>query len=491
MKRLLSVALLLALGSSAFGQIEGNAPPGQVRGNNTAGARPGQWQTMTSMFDRAFGTTDAGFLQKNSTWVVNTMTGDATLDHSGVLTIGSAKISYAKIQNVAASRLLGNPTGSPAAPSEISLGATLAFSGTALQTAAFTGDATASANSYALTLATVNANVGSFGSATQCPSVTLDGKGRATAASQTACTPALANITGFGTGVAAALAVNVGTAGAPVLLNGAGGSPSSLGTLPAHTLGGTVSGGGNQINNVIIGTTNPLASFFTTLTAGVNGGTGGSLTLNGATSGSAIIQVNAAAGATTFQLPVGNGTSGFVLSTNGAGVTSWISASGTGTVTSVTCNGGLTGGTFTTIGTCAVDIATATNFRAGTANKILDAAGVFTTETTTTFGATTTFDLSTFINTAVTLTGNITTMTVSNPKAGQCGMITFIQDGTGSRTTVWSSTFKFAGGTTPTLTTGAGGVDTLFYCCRSTSVCQAALNKAFSLWDRPNLKKAA
>jgi hypothetical protein len=36
-------------------------------------------------------------------------------------------------------------------------------------------------------------------------------------------------------------------------------------TLPAHTLGGTVSGGGNQINNVIIGTIAPLAGSFTTV----------------------------------------------------------------------------------------------------------------------------------------------------------------------------------------------------------------------------------
>lgn len=34
-------------------------------------------------------------------------------------------------------------------------------------------------------------------------------------------------------------------------------------TLPALSLGGTVSGGGNQINNVIIGTTTPLAGSFT------------------------------------------------------------------------------------------------------------------------------------------------------------------------------------------------------------------------------------
>ena len=42
-----------------------------------------------------------------------------------------ANVTYAKIQNVAASRVLGNPTGAPAAVSEISLGAGLAFSGSA------------------------------------------------------------------------------------------------------------------------------------------------------------------------------------------------------------------------------------------------------------------------------------------------------------------------------------------------------------------------
>ena len=43
--------------------------------------------------------------------------------------------------------------------------------------------------------------------------------------------------------------------------------PSFSTTLPALTLGGTISGGGNQINNVIIGSSTPLAGTFTTLTA--------------------------------------------------------------------------------------------------------------------------------------------------------------------------------------------------------------------------------
>jgi len=55
-------------------------------------------------------------------------------------------------------------------------------------------------------------------------------------------------------------------------------------TLPAHTLGGTVSGGGNQINNVIIGTVTPLAGFFTNVSASglaaVGGSTGADRVLN-------------------------------------------------------------------------------------------------------------------------------------------------------------------------------------------------------------------
>jgi hypothetical protein len=57
-----------------------------------------------------------------------------TIGASAVTTskINAAAVTYAKIQNVAATALLGNPTGSPAAPSEITLGANLSFSGTTL-----------------------------------------------------------------------------------------------------------------------------------------------------------------------------------------------------------------------------------------------------------------------------------------------------------------------------------------------------------------------
>jgi hypothetical protein len=71
----------------------------------------------------------------------------------GTANISAAAVTYAKMQNVTAARLLGNPTGGAAAPSEISLGATLTFSGAALQTIAMTGDVTSSANAFATTIA--------------------------------------------------------------------------------------------------------------------------------------------------------------------------------------------------------------------------------------------------------------------------------------------------------------------------------------------------
>jgi hypothetical protein len=50
-----------------------------------------------------------------------------------------------------------------------------------------------------------------------------------------------------------------------------------------------------------------------------------------------------------------------------------------------------------------------------------------------------------------------------SPSGGQCGAITVRQDGTGSRTLVYSGGWQFAGGTAPTLTTTASGVDVLSY----------------------------
>lgn len=60
-----------------------------------------------------------------------------------------------------------------------------------------------------------------------------------------------------------------------------------------------------------------------------------------------------------------------------------------------------------------------------------------------------------------------TSFTASNMTAGQSGVITLIQDATGSRTASWSGDFEFAAGTAPTLSTAANAVDVLPYYIRA------------------------
>ena len=99
--------------------------------------------------------------------------------------------------------------------------------GTVFLNKSVSADATL-ADTGALTLATVNSNVGTFGSATAAPAVTVNAKGLVTAVSTNTITPAIGSVTGLGTGIATALGVNTGSAGAPVLFDGAGGTPSSV-----------------------------------------------------------------------------------------------------------------------------------------------------------------------------------------------------------------------------------------------------------------------
>lgn len=77
----------------------------------------------------------------------------------------------------------------------------------------------------------------------------------------------------------------------------------------------------------------------------------------------------------------------------------------------------------------------------------------------------------------VTLAGNRILGSPTNRVAGQGGAIFITQDATGSRTLSFGTSWKFPGGTAPTLSTAAGSVDRLDYLVLSSLVIHAALSK--------------
>lgn len=89
------------------------------------------------------------------------------------------------------------------------------------------------------------------------------------------------------------------------------------------------------------------------------------------------------------------------------------------------------------------------------------------TITSDTDAATITFDLNASDWHTVTLGGN-RTLALTNATVGQQFTIALVQDATGSRTVTWFNTIKWAGGTTPTLTTTNGKADIFTFKCYST-----------------------
>jgi hypothetical protein len=88
-----------------------------------------------------------------------------------------------------------------------------------------------------------------------------------------------------------------------------------------------------------------------------------------------------------------------------------------------------------------------------------------TVSTNATSGIAATIDLDNGNVHDLTLTANCT-LTFSNPPAtGKAGSFTLIlrQDATGSRTVTWPASVKWSGGTAPTLTTTASGIDILTF----------------------------
>ncbi len=150
-----------------------------------------------------------------------------------------------------------------------------------------------------------------------------------------------------------------------------------------------------------------------------------------------------------------------------------------GVVSNIIASTGLTGGTITTTGTIAADIATAAQILADTANKLIEPVGLWSSVLVSTLTFTTStvsVDFNTGINFALTLTGNVSALgNPTNTKIGQAGVIWFTQDATGGRTLGYQSSWRFIGGTAPSLTATASAVDMLSYVVKDSTHVYASL----------------
>ena len=89
-------------------------------------------------------------------------------------------------------------------------------------------------------------------------------------------------------------------------------------------------------------------------------------------------------------------------------------------------------------------------------------------------------DLDRNANFKLTLSGNITLANPANLTAGTTGSIFVVQDGTGSRTVSYGSSWDFVGGTAPTMTTAASSVDRIDYIVLDSTNIHAVATLAYS-----------
>ena len=95
-------------------------------------------------------------------------------------------------------------------------------------------------------------------------------------------------------------------------------------------------------------------------------------------------------------------------------------------------------------------------------------------------GTNITVDFNVGQNFTVTLAGNRTLDNPDNCVAGQVGSIFVVQDGTGSRTLAYGTSWDFAGGEAPVLSTDAAAIDRIDYIVHTSTDVHAVLTKAYS-----------
>lgn len=156
------------------------------------------WINQSDGFTRSFN----DVLTANRVWTLP----DASMTLAGI----NLAQTFSAVQTFGAAPVFSTITGSTQCLQANSAGSVSGAGAACLlgnQTITLSGDVTGSgATAISTTLATVNSNVGTFGSATQAAQVTVNAKGLTTAASNVTITPAVGSITGLGTGVGTFLA---------------------------------------------------------------------------------------------------------------------------------------------------------------------------------------------------------------------------------------------------------------------------------------------
>ena len=200
---------------------------------------------------------------------------------------------------------------------------------------------------------------------------------------------------------------------------------------------------------------------------------------------SAITSINTVIGTVSGALATSIGNSNTNITTNANAITSINTVIGTvsgALATSIANHLPLAGGTLTGIvsGTDIYVSAIAIGVNSLLGKDLHIEAAAVADIVSLTDGANISVDFNSGQNFHLTLGGNRTLDNPTNCVPGQTGSIFIVQDGTGSRTLAYGTSWEFIGGTAPTLTTDADAVDRLDYIVRTSTAVQSILSQGYS-----------
>ena len=200
---------------------------------------------------------------------------------------------------------------------------------------------------------------------------------------------------------------------------------------------------------------------------------------------SAITSINTVIGTVSGALATSIGNSNTNITTNANAITSINTVIGTvsgALATSIANHLPLAGGTLTGIvsGTDIYVSAVAIGVNSLLGKDLHIEAAAVADIVSLTDGANISVDFNSGQNFHLTLGGNRTLDNPTNCVPGQTGSIFIVQDGTGSRTLAYGTSWEFIGGTAPTLTTDADAVDRLDYIVRTSTAVQSILSQGYS-----------